>query len=434
LLGAEASGDSFVRAVATQHRPLLDLFFASGVDVNGRDAQGRSALLAASITQDHAVIERLLAAGADPRLADKCGRTPLMIAAMQGDNALFQRLLERGADPRVADENGHTAWHYAVAARQRAISEQLLKLDLPMSTPCCEGQSLLTHALATRDWPLIEPILSRHPAIPHWTADTRALLAAALNARDPVRIRLLLAKHTEAPAPESSSQPLLAWAVARGDYQLSQLLLECGADPNTPINTPAGADFLHALPGTTVKQYVESEPGMTTLMLASGLGRPEFVKLFLDSGANRFLTTRSKYKLVAIYFAAWAQSAEAIQLLIGNAPPPEKLRVEVSLAEQRARLIKDGVPVLSTGISSGRPGFSTPEGQFVITDKQESHMSTIYKVKMPFFMRLNCRDFGMHEGYVPDYPASHGCIRLPSDVARRLFREVPIGTLVTIAR
>jgi lipoprotein-anchoring transpeptidase ErfK/SrfK len=53
---------------------------------------------------------------------------------------------------------------------------------------------------------------------------------------------------------------------------------------------------------------------------------------------------------------------------------------------------------------------------------------------MPFFMRLNCRDFGMHEGSVSDHFASHGCIRLPSDVARRLFREVPIGTLVTIAR
>ena len=42
-------------------------------------------------------------------------------------------------------------------------------------------------------------------------------------------------------------------------------------------------------------------------------------------------------------------------------------------------------------------------------------------------------DITTHEGYVPDYPASHGCIRLPSEVARRLFREVPVGTLVTIA-
>jgi lipoprotein-anchoring transpeptidase ErfK/SrfK len=67
-----------------------------------------------------------------------------------------------------------------------------------------------------------------------------------------------------------------------------------------------------------------------------------------------------------------------------------------------------------------------------VTDKKTFHMSSIYKVKMPFFMRLSCRDFGMHEGYVPDYPASHGCIRLPSEAARKFFKEVPIGTLVTI--
>lgn len=70
----------------------------------------------------------------------------------------------------------------------------------------------------------------------------------------------------------------------------------------------------------------------------------------------------------------------------------------------------------------------------MVTDKHQTHVSSIYKVKMPFFMRLNCRDFGMHEGHVPDYPASHGCIRLPADIARRLFKEVPIGTLVTIAK
>jgi len=51
---------------------------------------------------------------------------------------------------------------------------------------------------------------------------------------------------------------------------------------------------------------------------------------------------------------------------------------------------------------------------------------------MPYFMRLNCRDFGMHAGVVASYPASHGCIRLPSGVARRLFSEIPVGTVVMI--
>ena len=47
-------------------------------------------------------------------------------------------------------------------------------------------------------------------------------------------------------------------------------------------------------------------------------------------------------------------------------------------------------------------------------------------------MRLSCRDFGLHRGVVEAHPAAHGCIRLPSDAARKLFAEIPVGTLVSI--
>jgi lipoprotein-anchoring transpeptidase ErfK/SrfK len=95
-------------------------------------------------------------------------------------------------------------------------------------------------------------------------------------------------------------------------------------------------------------------------------------------------------------------------------------------------VLRDGVPIFSTSCSTGRQGYSTRTGDYVITDKERSHRSTIYKVEMPYFMRLSCLDFGMHEGVVPSYPASHGCIRLPGDAARRLFAEIPVGTLVSV--
>ena len=68
----------------------------------------------------------------------------------------------------------------------------------------------------------------------------------------------------------------------------------------------------------------------------------------------------------------------------------------------------------------------------MVTDKKRSHVSSLYHVQMPFFMRLNCLDFGMHAGNVPNYPASHGCIRLPAEIAQKLFAEIPVGTVVTI--
>ena len=39
---------------------------------------------------------------------------------------------------------------------------------------------------------------------------------------------------------------------------------------------------------------------------------------------------------------------------------------------------------------------------------------------------------GMHAGFLPGYPASHGCVRMPRDSAARFFERVQIGTPVTV--
>ena len=39
---------------------------------------------------------------------------------------------------------------------------------------------------------------------------------------------------------------------------------------------------------------------------------------------------------------------------------------------------------------------------------------------------------GMHAGYIPGYPASHGCVRLPVKMAQHFFNNVSIGTPVTV--
>ena len=53
--------------------------------------------------------------------------------------------------------------------------------------------------------------------------------------------------------------------------------------------------------------------------------------------------------------------------------------------------------------------------------------------KMPFFMRVQ-GGVGMHEGFLPGYPASHGCIRMPGFMAEAFFQNVAVGTPVTIER
>jgi lipoprotein-anchoring transpeptidase ErfK/SrfK len=51
---------------------------------------------------------------------------------------------------------------------------------------------------------------------------------------------------------------------------------------------------------------------------------------------------------------------------------------------------------------------------------------------MPCFQRLSCSDFGFHQGHVPGYPASHGCIRVPPGNAQKLFALTELGDRVEI--
>ncbi len=104
----------------------------------------------------------------------------------------------------------------------------------------------------------------------------------------------------------------------------------------------------------------------------------------------------------------------------------------IDLGMQKIYAIEDGEVILESRISTGKPGHRTPVGKFKITQKKRHHISTIYHLPMPFMMRLTNYGIAIHQGYVPDYPASHGCIRVPRDYAEQLFHWAPMGTPVHV--
>ena len=105
----------------------------------------------------------------------------------------------------------------------------------------------------------------------------------------------------------------------------------------------------------------------------------------------------------------------------------------VDLSEQRLWVYgPTGDELLSTRVSTGRSGYRTRTGTFAITNRYRSWTSTIYHSSMPYFQRLSCSDFGFHQGYVPGYPASHGCIRVPAGTASKLFNVTDVGDRVEI--
>ncbi len=394
------SPSELVRAVTIQRDSLIELCLIDHVDPNGHDAQGRTPLLIATSQQDWKTAQRLLGAGALVDLSDKNGFTPLMAAAVHGNLEMFRELLARST-------------------------------NLHAETRCKDGTDLLGVALDGGNPEIVRSVVERLPAMPQWRSSTRRALQGALMTGDKSQIQLLLSKHSAPPTPEGKNVPLLAYALAGNDSSLFGTLLSCGADPNTVLPSRCDKDFLGLLASKSFSSYVEGDKGLTVLMLAAGLDREDYLRALLAAGASRNQLTK-RDKMSALDIAAETGHWRSSQILLGGGPSPDQLRIEISLALQRVALVKNGVPVYRAQCSTGRQGYSTRTGDFVITNKERNHRSTIYHVEMPYFMRLSCLDFGMHAGMVPNYPASHGCIRLPEEAARKFFSEIPIGTLVTV--
>lgn len=99
---------------------------------------------------------------------------------------------------------------------------------------------------------------------------------------------------------------------------------------------------------------------------------------------------------------------------------------------QRGKLLVDGKVAMDFPVCTGRRNYTTKLGTYHITDKNVHHISSIYDVSMPYFMRLTDRGLGLHVGDVFRHPVSHGCIRLQRSACEPLFRIAKIGTRVRV--
>jgi hypothetical protein len=119
-------------------------------------------------------------------------------------------------------------------------------------------------------------------------------------------------------------------------------------------------------------------------------------------------------------------------------PPAESRALRFHLSSQTFYYFEDGEPVLSGPIASGKPGSTTPTGKFSVLSKERDKQSSLYtneigtQAWMPYSLQFYGNYF-IHEGWLPGYAASHGCIRLGHYDARLLFERMKIGDPVTVS-
>ncbi|KSV93904.1 L,D-transpeptidase family protein [Sinorhizobium sp. GL28] len=137
---------------------------------------------------------------------------------------------------------------------------------------------------------------------------------------------------------------------------------------------------------------------------------------------SRFALTASFVALLLSPATGFAGSRGPLQIIVSK--------------DQQSLVVYDGDAVIATSpVSTGKPGHATPTGIFSILEKRRHHKSNIYSnAPMPFMQRLTWSGIALHgSNHVPDYPASHGCVRLPSAFAASLYKMTERGVHVLIS-
>ena len=173
---------------------------------------------------------------------------------------------------------------------------------------------------------------------------------------------------------------------------------------------------------------------------------------------NRF----SQFCALGATLTALSGCSTVTDLLTSNLPERYSGRpsIVVNLREQEVYLYRGKNRTASSRISSGREGYRTPIGRFQVIRKDEDHRSSLYGdyvdasgqvvkanvdsrrdrkpphsyfvgAPMPYFLEFS-PGYGLHQGYLPGEPASHGCIRMPYWKARQFYNAARIGTPVVV--
>ena len=207
--------------------------------------------------------------------------------------------------------------------------------------------------------------------------------------------------------------------------------LEVHANPDGIVDlTPARLTDLN-LRSHRLFHYFAEETKATPLILAASLGEDDVCATLIAHGAKLF--EKSQWGWVAAQYAARMEHPELASRLMETDPLSAHFSIMIDLSHQKVVLYKDGAALVTGKISTGRKGHDTPPGHYLVTDKIRMQRSSIYKVPMPYFLRLSFSEYGIHQGVNPGRPASHGCIRIGEEtIAKTVFDQTPIGTLVTI--
>lgn len=216
-------------------------------------------------------VQSLIEEGVDVNEKDASGRTALMIAANRGHTYVVQLLLERGADISATDNKGQTAMQAAESRGFERIVSMLRKYSAASSQP--EQSSALKSQTVPR--------LSLHRAV---------------DESDFAALKSLIDAGADVNARSSDEWTPLMLATIKGHTQMVEALLKNGADSNARNRkgwtalmfavSMSDADTMRILLGAGANINARDKEGKTALMQAANENNRDSVRVLLGEGAD----------------------------------------------------------------------------------------------------------------------------------------------------
>lgn len=453
---SRAQVSPLLAAVRQEDLDLVDLLLSKGADPSFTGDGMRAPLLEAVSLGNLAIAHQIIVAGA------KIDKQALLAEAyVRRDDPLMNLLLSSGADPestlpgtkdRVFDQavrDGATGAVRTLLAAGAKIGDNLwaalltgqddlIRLILAAGgnprQPGPDGQDPLDYCLTNERYAAARELLAGG-ADPNARFDqTETWLSKAVREgnRD-IALALIESGANVSGVKAKDGHTLLGWAIANQQTDVSIALIKAGVDLEAEEKIPARKEFSDKFESTTFRYHLQSDSRIRPIMLAAAQRNHEIAQALMDAGSKK--NSYSRRYLSGAIIGSWYKDTKMQQIcLIGKVPDPQPRYLVVDLSSQRVTLYENGVATFSTPCSTGRSGYGTPPGEYVISDQHRHHTSTLYHASMPFFQRFSFSAFGIHQGHLPGYPASHGCIRLPYSGAQHLFGKLEVGDYAVIQR
>ena len=127
VVHASTDIESLIAASRAQDSETVQALLSDGVNVNGEQADGATALHWAAYRDDLELASLLINAGADLDKANELGATPLFLAADNGSVDMLKLLLESGANPDAPLDVGETPLMTAARTGNADAVQSLIK-------------------------------------------------------------------------------------------------------------------------------------------------------------------------------------------------------------------------------------------------------------------------------------------------------------------